>query len=918
MLDKELSLEFFKKNGYVRKRCKKCGKYFWTLKRDLEVCMDSPCVEYQFIGNPITKKKFDLREMREAFLSFFEKHGHKRLKRYPVVARWRNDIYFTIASIADFQPHVTSGEADPPANPLVISQPCIRFTDIDAVGKSGRHLTNFEMMAHHAFNTRDKYIYWKEETVEYALRFFTEVLGIPKEEIVFKENPWFGGGNAGAAFEVVCKGLELATLVFMNLKEDPNGEIEIAGTRYSPMDLNIVDTGYGLERIVWFTKGDPTIYDAIYPDIVEFILEKSEHMIDREDAKTKVVLSELSKTAALIDVDYLENLDDVYKLVLKSVEENQGIKVSLDEVRKIAETMSKVYAVADHTRALVFMLGDGVVPSNMKEGYFARMLIRRSVRMLYDLGIDPECLWEIMERHLENMKEDYPEIYANRDIMKRIIEIEVEKYLNTLERGRAIVIRMLRSKGTISAEDLVELYDSHGLTPEIVREIAKEHGVEITVPSRFYSLIADRHSRPTVEEVKVETVSVPKEIPETKLLYYDLGEYVKEFDAVVLWSNGKHVILDQTAFYPTGGGQEHDTGIFITESGERIRVKSVFKVGKHVIHEVEKEILPGTRVHGVIDWERRRQLMIHHTATHVILAAARRVLGPHVWQAGAEKTVDRVRFDITHFERPTDDEIMKIEEEANRIVWGAYKVTKKWIPRKLAEEKYGFRLYQGGVPPGAEIRVIVIGDEDNPVDAQACGGTHVNNTSEIGFIKILSIDRIQDGVIRLEFAAGPAALKHVQRYHNVLKKIAVRLNTKMEGVENAVSKVIEDNLRLRKEVESLKKKIAEIEAVSPWEKIGEYEGFDVLYKYVEGTFEDAMETIKRALKEQENAILIVCNPTGQFAMGRREEVTADLTKIAKILKDRGIKCGGKEDFIRGKADSCDDLVKTLKEILKLQ
>ena len=913
MLDKELSLEFFKRNGYVRKRCKKCGKYFWTLKEDLEVCMDSPCVEYQFIGNPITRRKYNLREMREEFLSFFERNGHKRLKRYPVVARWRDDIYFTIASIADFQPHVTSGEADPPANPLVISQPCIRFTDIDAVGKSGRHLTNFEMMAHHAFNTKDNYVYWKEETVEYALKFFTEVLGIPKEEIVFKENPWFGGGNAGAAFEVVCKGLELATLVFMNLKEDPNGEIEIEGTRYSYMDINIVDTGYGLERIVWFTRGDPTIYDAIYPDIIELILSLSRVKVDREDERTRAILSELSKTAALIDVDYLENLDDVYRIVVKRVKEVHGIDVPFEEVKSIAETMSKVYAIADHTRALVFMLGDGVVPSNMREGYFARMLIRRSVRMLYDLGIDAHALWSIMERHLENMKEDYPEIYENREIMRRIIEIEVEKYMNTLERGRNIVARIVKAKGGISVEDLVELYDSHGLTPEIVREIAKEHGIEISVPPRFYSLIARRHERPISEEKRRE-MEIPSEVPETRLLYYELGEHVKEFDAKVLWSRDNLVILDQTAFYPTGGGQEHDTGFLIAEEGERIPVLDVFKVGRHVVHRINGTLPEGAKVRGIIDWERRRQLMIHHTATHVILAAARRVLGPHVWQAGAEKTVDRVRFDITHFERLSEEEIRKIEEEANRIVWSSYKITKKWLPRKIAEEKYGFRLYQGGVPPGAEIRVVVIGDEDAPVDAQACGGTHLDNTLEIGFIKILNTDRIQDGVIRLEFAAGPAALRHVQRYYESLKNIAMRLNTKLEDVEASVSKVLEESSRLRKELEGLKKRMAEIEAISPWESVGKYVGHDILYKGVEGGLGEVMEVIKRGLKERRDAILVVCASDGSFAVGRSNEVGVDLRELAKALRERGIKCGGKEDFIRGKAPSCSDLLKSLRDL----
>ncbi len=914
MLEKELALEFFKKNGYVRKKCKKCGKYFWTLNPNLDVCMDSPCTEYQFIGNPITKKRYTLKEMREAFLSFFEKHAHKRIRRYPVVARWRDDIYFTIASIADFQPHVTSGEAEPPANPLVISQPCIRFTDIDAVGKSGRHLTNFEMMAHHAFNNQKNHIYWKEETVEYALKFFTEELGIPKEEIVFKENPWFGGGNAGAAFEVVSRGLEIATLVFMNLKEDPNGEIELGGSRYSPMDIYIVDTGYGLERLVWFSTGDPTIYDAIYGDIVDYILEEAGRPIDRKENRTKLILSELSKMAALIDVDYMGDLTSFYMSVHERLKEKYGLEVPIEDIKKIAEIMSKVYAIADHTRALVFMLGDGVVPSNMREGYFARMLIRRSIRMLYELGIKPEFLWEVMRKHLEHMKEDYPELYAVRDIMQRMIEVEIEKYKNTLERGRNIVLRIIRSKGKVDIEDLVELYDSHGITPEIVKEIASYQGINVEVPPKFYALIAERHSHVETHEEVEEKIEVPQDLPETRLLYYE-DEYLKEFDAKVIWSKDKYVILDQTAFYPTGGGQEHDIGTLILPDGSKAHVINVFKEKRYVVHELNREIPVNIKVRGIIDWERRYRLMRHHTATHVILTAARRVLGPHVWQAGAEKTPERVRFDITHFERLTDDDVKKIEEEANKIVWSAYKVIKKWIPRKIAEEKYGFRLYQGGVPPGAEIRVVTIGNEENPIDAQACGGTHLNNTLEIGFIKILSTERIQDGVVRLEFAAGPAALDHVQNAYDQLKQIAIRLNAKLDNVLSSFEKIIQENYNLRKEAENLRKRLAEIESKIGWEEIGRIKGHRILYKEIMGELDEAVNIAGKALKELKS-VVIVCTTSGSFVIGRPSDMDVNLRTIAHKLRERGIKCGGKEDFIRGKTKSCKELLEAIKNAFR--
>ncbi|HEC86756.1 MAG TPA: alanine--tRNA ligase, partial [Thermoplasmatales archaeon] len=223
-LQKEFDISFFKEHGYIRKKCKVCNSYFWTLDEKKEVCGDQPCSPFSFIGKPLTKKPFTLSEMREVFLSFFERHSHTRINPYPVVARWRKDIYLTIASIADFQPHVTAGIVPPPANPLVISQPSIRLNDLEEVGISGRHLTIFEMMGHHAFNSRDKFVYWTEETVSYCNDFLTKELGINEREITYKESLWEGGGNAGPCLEVLAGGLEVATLVFMSLEEKENGD----------------------------------------------------------------------------------------------------------------------------------------------------------------------------------------------------------------------------------------------------------------------------------------------------------------------------------------------------------------------------------------------------------------------------------------------------------------------------------------------------------------------------------------------------------------------------------------------------------------------------------------------------------------------------------------------------------------------
>ena len=240
MDEDEYRLDYFEENGFVRKECPSCGRGFWTRDASKESCGEPPCDEYSFIGNPPFDDEYTLEEMREEFLSFFEDRDHERVDPYPVDAsRWRDDVLLTQASIYDFQPLVTSGKTPPPANPLTISQPCIRMQDIDNVGKTGRHTLAFEMMAHHAFNSRSEggayegEAYWKEGTVEYCDGFL-DSLGAPLEEVTYVESPWVGGGNAGPAFEVILRGAEVATLVFMDLEQDPEGEYEMKdGKAYS-------------------------------------------------------------------------------------------------------------------------------------------------------------------------------------------------------------------------------------------------------------------------------------------------------------------------------------------------------------------------------------------------------------------------------------------------------------------------------------------------------------------------------------------------------------------------------------------------------------------------------------------------------------------------------------------------------------
>jgi len=717
-LKEQLDLQYFHDHGYTRKKCSNCGAYFWTLNPKMDRCGDQPCVPFHFINNPLGKKQLTLSEVRESFLSYFQQHNHTRLhypktgERYPVVARWRSDIYLTIASIADFQPHVTSGEVPPPANPLAISQPCIRLNDLDEVGKSGRHLTTFEMMGHHAFNKNIDEIYWKEQTVSYCDDFFVNTIGIPREAITYKEQLWHGGGNAGPCLEVLAGGLEIATLVFMNMKEADNGEYAIGNETYEQNPLNIVDTGYGLERISWITQGTKTVYETVFPEIIEWIRN---HTSEKDDEQL-------------------------------------------------------IMSLADHTKSLAFMLGDGIVPSNVKSGYLARLLIRRCLRFIEQLNIS-EALEEIIGLHLNQLKNDFPSLAHQQKQIYDMIQTETKRYHETLQKGKNMVHRLLKENKKIDDTTLITLYDTHGMPPDIVQSIAEKQNVTVNIPDNFESMVAELHSK---EEKQIQQQKQQRDLPQTIPLYYD-NHYQKEFDAEIRWTEQKEksktiAIFDQTAFYPDGGGQPGDQGKITTSSGKTLQVETVTKEGNAILHHINGTVSVGDKIHGEIDWNRRYQLMKHHTGTHVVNGALQKVLGDHIWQAGSQLSVENARFDFAHFKSLSENEIKEVEKQSNKFINEEIQVEKHVFDRNTAEKKYGFRLYQGGVPPGNSIRVLNIPD----VDVEACGGTHLNNIGEIEKIRILKSERIQDGVNRVFFAAGDmvdAYQKEEQQMYETLVSI---------------------------------------------------------------------------------------------------------------------------------------------------
>jgi len=787
----EFAIPFFAEQGFTRRKCPSCGSDFWSQNPDQKTCGEAPCAPYTFIGNPPTTKHYTVPEMRIQFMDYFAERGHSRIRPYPLVARWRDDVYLVGASIYDFQPYVTEGVMPPPANPLVISQPCIRFTDLELVGPTGgRHLTMFEMGGAHAFNYPTKEVYWKDQCVRYHHELLSGVMGVPSEMVTYKEHFWSGGGNAGPDLETIVAGLEISTLVFMQYR--------VEGDQLIQLPIRTVDTGYGIERWSWLSQGSASGFQALHGPVLRHVLDLAKVSVDDS------TIAAFTRASAVHGWSSIGKNRESY---IQTVAEETGLPI--DGLRQSFGSLEAAYAITDHMKAATFLLAEGVVPSNVGEGYLARLIIRRAGRFARQLGIYQE-IPSIADAHIKLWGNDFRSLRDMRSEILAALESEMKKYQDTISRGFDAVVRIskdLATKGVekITTEQLVQLYDSQGLPPEIVKEGAEKAGVSVDIPDNFLGLVAESHNRPASAAEsgpKVDFETKLAELPATRTLYYD-NSYKTHFKAKIIARVAENaIVLDQTEFYPQGGGQLADHGE-LKFGDKKVKVVDVQKYGDRIVHFLAEPIDPSIDlVAGEIDWQRRQNLMRHHTGTHIFLGAARRVLGEHVWQAGAQKEVESSRIDITHYQQITPKERERIERLANQTILRDLPVRINWMAREKAEAKYGYRLYQGGAVPGSKIRVVrILG-----WDAEACGGTHVKRTGELGVFRIEKIDRLQDGIERIIFSAGEPALKRINQDEQELSKTAELLKTTPDQLSKTATSLVAQRDALEKELDKIQAK----------------------------------------------------------------------------------------------------------------
>ncbi len=768
--DKYYATSVLKQEGFIRKKCIHCKKYFWTLNLEQKTCDDPSCSGgFRFIGNTPAKQSMSYIETWKKFSSLFKKLGYTPIKRYPVVARWRPDVYWVGASIYDFQPYVVSGEVKPPANPLVVPQVCLRFNDIDNVGITGAHYTSFVMIGQHAFQPPEKYD--QEQYFRDIHSWLKKGLGLKNNEITFHEDAWAGGGNFGPCMEFFSRGLELGNQVYMLFEQTPDS--------YKELNIKVLDMGMGLERNAWFSSGTSTSYETTFPTVAKKLYNIAGIKIDSG------LMKKFLPYSSYLNVDEVNNIDKAWLYVASK------INIDVKELKQKIIPLSALYSIAEHSRSLLFALSDGALPSNIGGGYNLRVILRRALSFIDKYGWDIS-LTDVCNEHAHYLKPLFPELSENLDTIAKIIGVEKQKYNATKQKSRQIIGKLVKER--ISEQRLLQLYDSQGIDPEIVREESLKLGKAIEVPKNFYSMVSELHSKEKKETFEKKEKLDLKDLNETKALYYD--DYKKHsFKAKVLKIIKNNVILDQTIFYPSSGGQDHDTGSLNNQ-----KVVDVFKQGNIIVHVLDNKpkSKEGDEVNGVIDFIRRLQLTQHHTATHIINACARKVLGPHVNQAGAKKTVEKAHLDITHYQSITNEELEKIEKLANKIVKDKIPIYLNFMPRSEAEKKYGMNIYQGGAVPGKEIRIVEI----KGLDVEACGGTHLKNTSETGIIKILRAVKIQDGVVRIEFVAGERAKEEIGRKQGTLYELSKILNVNEAQIPARVEEVF---IKWKKARKALKK-----------------------------------------------------------------------------------------------------------------
>lgn len=867
-------------------------------------------------------------EIRESFLRYFEQKGHKVLKSASIIPENDPTLLFVNAGMVPFK-NVFLGLETKPYRRAASCQKVFRVSgkhnDLENVGYTPRHHTFFEMLGNFSFGD-----YFKREAIEFAWEYVTKVLGIPEDRLLvsvfeedeeafdiwsrvieipekrikkmgYKDNFWSMGdtgpcgpcseiyfdrgekwGNPEFGSEEDNRYLEIWNLVFMQYNRDENGELH-------PLPNPSIDTGMGLERVASVMQGvDSNFETDLFRPLIEFC----------EDVSSK--------------------------------------KYGEHERDSVA-----MRVIADHLRAMTFLISDGVLPSNEGRGYVLRRIMRRALRYGKHLGLDRPFLHEGVDYVVEKMKRAYPELLPNRNFIKAVVKSEEDRFINTLRRSYSVLMETVQKvkeeeRRYLKGEEVFRLYDTYGFPLDLMEDVLRDEGL-VYDRNEFEEYLKEQREKARksfkvqTKEVKAVYSVIKSKFGESQFIGYEhlscedcrLLSIIKGEEEVDRLSEGEEgeIVLDKTPFYPEKGGQIGDRGIIegdgflfnVTDTQVYLDGVIVHK-GKVVYGEVQKD----RTVMAKVDRERRESLTKHHTATHLLHLALRNILGDHVKQAGSLVGDEYLRFDFTHYDSLSDEELKLVEEFVNREIQKNHPVVCEEMSFEEAIKTGAIAIFEEKYSD--TVRVLTAG-----ISKELCGGTHVSRTGDIGYFKIVSEYAVSSGTRRIEAVAGMKAVERSIKERSILRQLSKLLTVKDEDLVERVERLITTIKEKEREIDQLSQKVANLKLKESI-NVEEREGYRVIYGELEDVQPNQLREISDNLKNQyKDVIIILLSKDSQrrkvnfllsVSGSAKDRFKADeiAKKIAVILGGSG---GGKPDLAQGGGTKVEEIQTAIQRFREL-
>jgi alanyl-tRNA synthetase len=871
------------------------------------------------------------KELRSKFIKYFESKGHTHVKSSSLVPYNDPTLLFTNAGMNQFK-DVFLGLEKRHYIRAVTSQKCVRaggkHNDLDTVGRTARHHTFFEMLGNFSFGD-----YFKRDAITYAWEFLTKEIGlpedklfvtiyqdddeayelwqeltpVPKERIIRlgeKDNFWAMGdtGPCGPCSEIlidrgeakkcdapICaigecdcdRWLEIWNLVFMQYNRDDNGKI-------TPLPRPSIDTGMGLERITSVVQNVDSNYDT-----------------------------------------------DLIKPLILEVEKISGKQYQPDH------RGFPFRVIADHARSCTFLISDGVLPSNEGRGYVLRRILRRAVRFGKVLGIDKPFLYLLSPVVKDLMIDTYPELEENLDYIQKVIRIEEERFQETLNEGIKLVNEIIArikkdGRSVISGDEAFTLYDTYGFPLDLTEDIAEEEGLTVDKDGFNKAMEEQRErARKAQKDVRAWDLALIVteqlgNLPKSEFVGYDTLQTESIMLGII--QDGKRVsqvgedsrvfvVLNKTPFYPEGGGQIADTGLIIAGNGQ-IKVEKTIKLpdGK-IVHEgkVKGIITEGENVKAEVTTEIRKAIARNHTATHLLHKALKEILGDHVNQAGSLVEPNRLRFDFSHFNAVSQEELEQIENKVNREILNAHQVYSFETSLDEAKKRGAIALF--GEKYGEKVRCIQAGS----FSIELCGGTHVANTSEIGIFKIVSEGAVAAGIRRIEAVTGTSALELIKSQEKQLETAAGLLKVNPKDLVLRIEQLLSQLKENEKELEKLKNQVSKQQVDELLNKVIEINGVKLLATEVKALDMDNLRSLADMFRDKLGSGLVVLGSKNEAKVNLVAAATKDVVGkgihagniIREVAKKTGGGGGGRPDMAQAGGKNPEQLEAALKYVVNL-